>query len=340
MSAPSPSEANAPTATAPSFSAATPDSTNSAAQPLTRREAREREARAAQASAPAGRAPRRQLYDAAPARARTSRASTGPRTRRSTATGPTVPATTSIATIKPKAAAVKRRLLSQFATYGAMVGIGLIFISTTVPANAFVRPDAATESSVVTATGEPKTQELEVSAASVPAVTRDNYSVVSVVRQIQADYSGRVLDFTNNPSGTVQWPFSSAVPITSGFGARQVAGCGFCSTNHQGVDFTPGAGAPIQSIADGVVSKVEVSAGGLGNSVVIDHVINGQKVQSVYGHMQYGSIAVATGQEVEVGQLVGLVGSTGASTGAHLHLEIHLDGIPVDPFAWLQANAN
>jgi murein DD-endopeptidase MepM/ murein hydrolase activator NlpD len=119
-----------------------------------------------------------------------------------------------------------------------------------------------------------------------------------------------------------------------------VAGCGFCSTNHQGLDFTPGSGYPINSIADGVVSLVEVSGGGLGNQVVVDHVVNGQKVQSVYGHMQYGSIKVAVGQSVTVGQVLGNVGSTGASTGAHLHLEIHLDGTPIDPFAWLQANAN
>jgi murein DD-endopeptidase MepM/ murein hydrolase activator NlpD len=52
-----------------------------------------------------------------------------------------------------------------------------------------------------------------------------------------------------------------------------------------------------------------------------------------------GSSPLVVGQTVKVGDLVGLVGSTGASTGAHLHLEIHLDGVFVDPFAWLQANA-
>tara|TARA_R110002124_G_scaffold117983_4_gene275144 strand:+ start:16135 stop:16305 length:171 start_codon:yes stop_codon:yes gene_type:complete len=56
--------------------------------------------------------------------------------------------------------------------------------------------------------------------------------------------------------------------------------------------------------------------------------------------MQWGSPAVAVGQPVTVGQLVGRVGNTGASTGPHLHLEIHLDGKPVDPYAWLTTNAN
>ena len=145
--------------------------------------------------------------------------------------------------------------------------------------------------------------------------------------------------FTNNPDGTVQWPFPTGAPITSGFGGRQVAGCGFCSTYHEGLDFTPGAGVPIQSVADGVVSAVQVG-GAYGNHVEIEHLVNGQMVTSTYSHMQYGSIEVAEGQAVTVGQIIGAVGSTGASTGPHLHLEIHLDGTPVDPFAWLQANAN
>jgi murein DD-endopeptidase MepM/ murein hydrolase activator NlpD len=53
-----------------------------------------------------------------------------------------------------------------------------------------------------------------------------------------------------------------------------------------------------------------------------------------------GSSPLAVGQAVKVGDLVGLVGSTGASTGAHLHLEIRPDGVAVDPFAWLEAHAN
>ena len=79
---------------------------------------------------------------------------------------------------------------------------------------------------------------------------------------------------------------------------------------------------------------------GLGNHVVVDHVINGQKVQSVYGHMLDNSFQVTVGETVKVTQTLGLVGSTGESTGAHPHLEIHINGVPVDPFAWLKANAN
>ncbi|MGZ0212894.1 MAG: M23 family metallopeptidase [Actinomycetales bacterium] len=147
-----------------------------------------------------------------------------------------------------------------------------------------------------------------------------------------------VFSFTNNPAGTIQWPFAGEVPITSGFGPRNA--CSFCSSNHAGLDFAPGEGFPIQSIADGVVSEVNLAPGGYGVHVYIDHVINGQSVRSLYAHMQWGSPAVAVGQPVTVGQLVGRVGNTGASTGPHLHLEIHLDGKPVDPYAWLTTNAN
>ncbi|MBC7723779.1 MAG: M23 family metallopeptidase [Burkholderiaceae bacterium] len=236
-----------------------------------------------------------------------------------------------------RAVGFKRKMVSKFVTVSAMAGVGLMLVATTVPANAFNRPDASATSVVSTAAA--KTQELTVEAVTAPALTKDGYTVVSLARQVQAQTGNRTYSYTNNPSGSIQWPFPNGSPIASGFGGRQVAGCGFCSTFHQGLDFTPGSGTPIGAIADGVVSDVS-TAGAYGNHVLIDHVINGQKVQSLYAHMLYGSIAVAVGQTVTVGQLVGQVGSTGASTGAHLHLEVHLDGTPVDPYAWLKANAN
>ncbi len=216
-----------------------------------------------------------------------------------------------------------------------------MLVSTTVPANAFVRPEMSQTLTTASSGTEAKAQELKVEAVAAPAIARDGYTVVSPVKIVEAKVSEGAFgyNFTNNPSSAVQWPFPGGSPVASGFGPRQVSGCGFCSTNHLGLDFTPGSGVPIQSIASGVVSSVSVSSGGFGTSVVVDHVVNGQKVQSLYAHMQYGSIRVAVGQQIGVGEMIGAVGSTGASTGAHLHLEVHLDGTPVDPFAWLQANA-
>ncbi|MCS5734564.1 M23 family metallopeptidase [Herbiconiux sp. CPCC 203386] len=184
-------------------------------------------------------------------------------------------------------------------------------------------------------------QELTTSA-DVPtsSIARDGYSVRDTAALKAAGF--RVADtFTNNPTGTIQWPFPVGVPISDYFGARESPG-GIGSTDHKGVDFAPGQGTPIQSIADGVVSSVQpYDNSGLGVHVIIDHIVNGQKVSSVYGHMLTGSIQVEEGQVVKVAQTIGLVGNTGASTGPHLHLEIRLDGVTaVDPWAWLQSNAN
>lgn len=138
-------------------------------------------------------------------------------------------------------------------------------------------------------------------------------------------------------SGTVIWPVGSGVKLSDGFGPRR-SPCSGCSSNHKGIDMLPGAGTPILAIADGTVSKVGNYSGGYGVYVMVNHVVGGQKVTSVYAHMQSGSMTVDVGQRVSQGQRLGRVGNTGASTGAHLHLEIRLDGIPVDPLTWLRAN--
>jgi len=144
----------------------------------------------------------------------------------------------------------------------------------------------------------------------------------------------RAATFTNDPNSPVQWPFDFGVPITDGFGYRN-SPCGACSSNHQGLDMAPGAGTPIQAIAAGVVIEVGDSPGGYGVYAIIRHQIDGQTVDSLYAHMQEGSVAVSVGQQVNVRQQVGQVGNTGASTGAHLHLGITVEGTSVDPYAWL-----
>lgn len=248
----------------------------------------------------------------------------------------------------------KRRVIGQLASVGTMVGVFALLVSTSLPATAFTSVDelaasaagstGSAGSSVASSLNAVPVQEVTVNAKAAAAaadtdvITRDNYEAKSFQQQVALLRGNPNFSFTNNPNGTIQWPFPGSAPISSGFGPRAV--CSYCSSYHLGVDFTPGAGVPIQSISEGVVSEVNLHSGGLGNHVIIDHVINGQRVQSVYAHMQWGSIQVAVGQPVSVGTIVGAVGSTGVSTGAHLHLEIHIDGTPVDPYVWLKANAN
>ena len=234
-------------------------------------------------------------------------------------------------------------MLTKLMSLSAMVGVAGMLVATSIPANAFYpsTPEVAEiELKQHSSVTDVEVQSLGVGDAPEAAKieARDSYTVLSLSEQLRGKYGTENFSFTNNPNGTIQWPFATGVPISSGFGAR--VACSYCSSNHMGVDFAPGMGAPIQAIADGVVREVNPGGGAYGVHITIDHEINGQKVTSMYAHMQWGSPAVAAGQVVTVGQYLGDVGSTGASTGAHLHLEILVNDVNVDPFAWLKANAN
>ncbi|MBK4349033.1 M23 family metallopeptidase [Lacisediminihabitans changchengi] len=239
-----------------------------------------------------------------------------------------------------------RGLFAKLVPVAAMLFVGGLMVSTSIPASAVFTADNSALQVEQRAVAAP-VQEMDVADAVVPATAaRDSYTVelpkpkiVPVLAASRAAVGIAGGSYTNDPNGTIQWPFPVTVPIASGFGARQVSNCGYCTTFHEGLDFTPGSGVEIQAIADGVVAKVG-SGDSYGNSVWIDHVINGQHIVSGYAHMLSGSVRVSPGQAVTVGTILGQVGSTGASTGAHLHLEIHLDGTPIDPYAWLKANAN
>lgn len=233
--------------------------------------------------------------------------------------------------VKRKASASSKLL-----SLGAMLFAAALIVGMSVPANAFigdiVRP-------VVTA---PVSDTSALQTVAVPAdsdpvtVSRDSFSVVSYQELMEQSYGKRGYSFTPT-TGAVRWPFPYSVPISDGWGPR-VAPCDTCSTFHQGVDFTPGTGTPIYAIADGVVASHDDTNYGLGNNVVLSHVINGQNVDSVYAHMLTGSSSLKVGDHLKVGDFIGLVGDTGSSVGAHLHFEIHIDKVPIDPFPWLQEN--
>jgi murein DD-endopeptidase MepM/ murein hydrolase activator NlpD len=94
---------------------------------------------------------------------------------------------------------------------------------------------------------------------------------------------------------------------------------------HPGIDLSAVQGTPIRAAAAGTVLSAG-SEGGYGNAVVLDH---GDSVATLYGHMV--SVAASPGQHVEEGDVIGYVGSTGVSTGPHLHFEVRVHGVTVDP---------
>jgi murein DD-endopeptidase MepM/ murein hydrolase activator NlpD len=219
-----------------------------------------------------------------------------------------------------------------------MLAAAALAFVTSVPANALLDHDDLVNVRLAQyASGE--TQQLDATVADAGAVVRDGYDVRTAAENAMAARFGGVDSFVSNRRSPVQWPFPVVVPVTDGFGYR-VSPCAGCSSQHQGTDFTPGAGAPIQAIADGVVRSVIRSNSGLGMHVVLEHLIGGELITSTYAHMQFGSVPLTEEQAVHVGDLVGLVGSTGSSTGPHLHLEIRLGGTKaVDPYAWLKRHA-
>lgn len=237
----------------------------------------------------------------------------------------------------------KPRLGQRFLSLGAMVFAGALLVGMSVPANAFMTQSSAPAPGAGAVSdqlvSDIPAQALEVGQdATAIAATRDAFTVLSWAEVLTLQYGSRSYEYTVG-TGSVRWPFPFASPISDGFGER-AAPCDGCSSFHNGVDFTPGGGSPIYAIADGVVTYSEVSDYGFGNHVRIVSTINGEQVEALYAHMQMNSSPLKLGDVVKVGDFIGLVGSTGTSTGSHLHFEIKLNGVNVDPFAYLQATVN
>nr|WP_171002418.1 M23 family metallopeptidase [Listeria newyorkensis] len=124
--------------------------------------------------------------------------------------------------------------------------------------------------------------------------------------------------------------------LTSGFSDRTNPVTGQ-HESHKGQDIAAGGSVPIYAAAGGTVVFSGFGApgsgyGGYGYVVEIDH---GNGYQTLYGHMRAGSLQVVAGQSVSQGQGIGMMGSTGQSTGQHLHFEIHKNGVPVDPSPYI-----
>jgi murein DD-endopeptidase MepM/ murein hydrolase activator NlpD len=137
-------------------------------------------------------------------------------------------------------------------------------------------------------------------------------------------YSG---DWTQLADAPSMWPIEG--PVTSSFGEREDPFNGE-GAFHSGIDISAASGSPVRATADGVVTGQEMGAG-YGREVVLDH---GHDVVTVYGHLS--AAAVFPGQRVTQGQVIGYVGQTGRATGPHLHYEVRLHNVPVNPHKYLR----
>lgn len=135
--------------------------------------------------------------------------------------------------------------------------------------------------------------------------------------------------------GTIAVPSMKPVKnanFTSGYGVRSDPFRGRAAM-HGGIDLAGPVGTEIYATADGVVSRAGWNSGGYGNLVELDH---GKGIQTRYGHLS--KVLVQPGTRVKRGQLVGLMGSTGRSTGSHLHYEVRIDGKAVNPIPFMQSS--
>ena len=159
--------------------------------------------------------------------------------------------------------------------------------------------------------------------AEVEALSREEATLSALIRARQLESDAEDVEGSSSSgvsdSGLV-WPASG--PITSGFGTRW-------GSMHTGVDIGAGYGASIWAASGGTVILAAYN-GGYGNSVAIDH---GGGFSTLYAHMSY--IEVSEGERVDQGEYLGDVGSTGNSTGPHLHFETRVGGEAQNPMRYL-----
>jgi murein DD-endopeptidase MepM/ murein hydrolase activator NlpD len=169
-----------------------------------------------------------------------------------------------------------------------------------------------------------KKAEEEAAARAAAAAAAAAASTSTATKTYTGDYS-----LTAPGSGEVRYPLPQG-----SYNVSRTLGNG-----HNGIDMVAPAMTPIYAATGGVVRVSSESYYGYGVGVVIDGVVGGQRVETTYGHMTYGTRQVEAGQTVTAGQLIGFVGSTGRSTANHLHFEVKVNGTLLEPGGWLSANA-
>jgi len=173
-------------------------------------------------------------------------------------------------------------------------------------------PPAATALNTLSSARDTRAEHL----AEVESLAAQSAALAAAIREAQAGSTG---SGTPSAAGLI-WPVDG--PVVSGFGMRW-------GRMHEGIDIAATIGTPIHAAASGTVIHAGW-LGGYGNLVVVDH---GDGLATAYAHAS--AILVAVGQQVSQGDTLSLVGSTGNSTGPHLHFEVRVNGSAVDPLLYL-----
>ena len=173
--------------------------------------------------------------------------------------------------------------------------------------------------------------DITVAQSDADAVQAEIDAQNEIIAQIQAEEARKKADTTPGDvygGGAFVWPCPSSTRVTSDYGTRLSPTQG-ASSNHKGLDIGASYGASIVAAADGTVSYAGYN-NGMGNYVMISH---GSGLYTVYGHAS--ALLVSTGDKVTAGQTIAQVGSTGISTGNHLHFGVSLNGSYVSPWNYL-----
>lgn len=152
--------------------------------------------------------------------------------------------------------------------------------------------------------------------------------IIAAIRRAEAEKAAAGIVDSPYSGGAFIWPCPSSTRVTSDYGNR-ISPTSGASSNHKGIDIGASYGADIVAAASGTV-KVATYSSSAGNYVMIDH---GGGLYTVYMHAS--SLVVSSGQTVSAGQVIAKVGSTGISTGNHLHFGVSLNGSYVNPWGYL-----
>ena len=214
---------------------------------------------------------------------------------------------------------------STVASAGITTIIGLGFFGSVAQANQSLSPSMVggvnTEATVPAELTAPADAELRSKVVEAKQMTEANPIPKSCA---VSGAQGIRTAFVSDDAQTMIMPIDAGLySISSPFGYRvhPISGAaGF----HAGVDFSAPRNTPIRAIADGVVTHAGKGIDGRSNNLIlVEHTINGRTYESWYVHMYDDGVLVSEGDVVKAGDVIGLVGSNGNSTGNHLHLEIH-----------------